>query len=336
MDKNSLTIKSVELFRTVLLARAYLLIGILGAVLFIYNIWAIHSYTLGMIELSKAVFSLLLYILIKHHHYRQWYRICYLVFILSGVYYASYIIPINDGVFMWGFCIPIYTYPLMGSVGAGFISFFSLGYYLRQIIHLSDVFILHPPLDAVVNYSVIYIAIWASAHIYEQHRLKSESLLFDVATTDPLTGVKNRYFFEPQCRQLLSYKQNFFLLLLDIDHFKQINDTYGHEAGDQVLRQVGRLLLRFFGENCVFRYGGEEFCILLSDCEKSIALQQAEQIRAMFASETIIIDEIPLTITVSIGMASSMQSLSLEGLISLADNFMYQAKTAGRNCVVWA
>lgn len=160
----------------------------------------------------------------------------------------------------------------------------------------------------------------------------------EAATTDFLTGLNNR-------RQLLRLgipllagahrsATMMAVAMLDIDHFKQINDTYGHDAGDVVLKQVGTLLKeRFRHSDIVARYGGEEFCILAPQLEPEQAFELFDEFRAALAMQTIEVLRSPLAITVSIGVTTVLCD-SLDEMISQADDLLYSAKQAGRNCVV--
>ncbi|MBH0230704.1 GGDEF domain-containing protein [Halobacillus yeomjeoni] len=159
------------------------------------------------------------------------------------------------------------------------------------------------------------------------------------ATKDPLTGLFNVRKFDETMNELTHSKQRqpFSLLVIDIDHFKNINDTYGHPNGDQVLQQLARLLQ----ESCrptdfVFRNGGEEFTIILKDCPHHSAGHVAETIRKSISSHSFDIDHERknITLTVSIGVAVfPYSSMNTDGLYKLADLALYEAKNSGRNKV---
>jgi diguanylate cyclase (GGDEF)-like protein len=128
------------------------------------------------------------------------------------------------------------------------------------------------------------------------------------------------------------------VILADVDHFKKINDTYGHLAGDLVLQEVGRLLsstLRSY--DCVGRYGGEEFLMILPNCDMESALVRGEQLRVAVQTARILDGETLLQITASLGVASLLPSHhSTDSLLRAADVALYRAKGNGRNCVVQA
>jgi diguanylate cyclase (GGDEF)-like protein len=127
-------------------------------------------------------------------------------------------------------------------------------------------------------------------------------------------------------------------LLLDIDHFKRINDSYGHAAGDAVLRQLADLLKRASRvEDLVFRYGGEEFAAVLPNASARAAVQIADRIRALVERYTFLWDQQSIPVTLSIGVANlSSAEKDSQALIEAADAALYQARRSGRNRVVVA
>jgi len=156
-----------------------------------------------------------------------------------------------------------------------------------------------------------------------------------LAVTDGLTGLRNRRAFDSMLEQEYEvarrYSHPLSLLLIDIDHFKRFNDTFGHEEGDRVLRRVARAMeATFRGADLVARYGGEEFAVILPNTARLSAVESAERLRATiagFAGER-------EPITISVGLAS-LQSLewTTADLVKHADNSLYRAKREGRNRV---
>ncbi|MEI7543205.1 MAG: diguanylate cyclase [Mycobacteriaceae bacterium] len=163
-------------------------------------------------------------------------------------------------------------------------------------------------------------------------RKEFEAELRNLAVTDTLTGVWNRRHGENLLADDLSARrpgQALSLLMLDIDHFKAINDTFGHQAGDHVLIEIASRVRRSLrGNDVVSRWGGEEFVVLLRDCALPDALAVAEEIRAAIA-------EVPFgtlgTCTVSIGAAEFRANEDLKSWLGRADQALYRAKQDGRN-----
>ncbi|HZW12633.1 MAG TPA: diguanylate cyclase [Noviherbaspirillum sp.] len=165
--------------------------------------------------------------------------------------------------------------------------------------------------------------------------------LKDLSRTDGLTGCKNRTSFsdmlETEWQRSVHSRNSIGLLMLDIDHFKRINDTYGHLAGDACLKQVAqelRSLIRRPADEA-FRYGGEEFAILLPNTDLAGAVHIAETILSRIESLAIVYEGKPIPVTVSIGVACTVAEpgFSNEVLISGADKALYEAKRLGRNQV---
>ncbi|SIN95572.1 diguanylate cyclase (GGDEF) domain-containing protein [Parasphingorhabdus marina DSM 22363] len=155
---------------------------------------------------------------------------------------------------------------------------------------------------------------------------------------DPLSGLRNRGSFEQSIRALLSRAQTegrpLSLVVADIDHFKQVNDIWGHQAGDQAISNIGRLIDEMIREgDTAGRIGGEEFCIAIWNCENDPALRLAERIRLAFMDiqHSGLSEDIRLT--ASFGVATAREGESYEKLFARADTALYMAKSNGRNRV---
>ena len=152
---------------------------------------------------------------------------------------------------------------------------------------------------------------------------------------DPLTGALNRRGLEEgfQPSSPPTHKP-MAILMADIDHFKAINDTHGHLVGDEVLRRVARQLSRVLRtSDAIVRYGGEEFLLLLSEVTLSQALRVAERARQAIESQTIRVGEVPLRVTVSMGVEVQRPDEPLDAAVQRADAALYEAKRGGRNRV---
>jgi diguanylate cyclase (GGDEF)-like protein len=160
------------------------------------------------------------------------------------------------------------------------------------------------------------------------------------ATRDALTNVYNRGaiidVLEKEVARQGRSQQALSIIFCDLDHFKKVNDTLGHQAGDEVLREVTRRMnsvLRPY--DSLGRYGGEEMLCVLPDCEMAGALEVAERMRAAVAATVVVTGYGEVAVTVSIGVAtmSRDQASSLPEFLQRADNALYRAKQNGRNCV---
>jgi diguanylate cyclase (GGDEF)-like protein/PAS domain S-box-containing protein len=175
-------------------------------------------------------------------------------------------------------------------------------------------------------------------HTKEIEKLHAE--LKEQAIRDPLTGLFNRrYLEESMNRELARASREGFpigFVMIDIDHFKQVNDTHGHKAGDLILEALANLLLgEIRAEDLVCRYGGEEFLIILTQAGKEITATRAEQWRTDFEALKTAYGEKVLQTTISLGVAVYPgDGVTAEAVIHAADQAMYRAKTLGRNRVV--
>jgi diguanylate cyclase (GGDEF)-like protein len=160
------------------------------------------------------------------------------------------------------------------------------------------------------------------------------------ARIDPLTQVWNRRALDELLERELARGRRSAdpvgIIMLDLDHFKKVNDFYGHEAGDEVLREaVRRMRSRIRAEDALCRYGGEEFLVILSHCSLTGARSTAENIRHRIAAEPFEVDGQSIAVTASLGLSECLpdSGLTPDELIHMADSAMYHAKEKGRNRV---
>lgn len=178
------------------------------------------------------------------------------------------------------------------------------------------------------------LALYTTFKDMTQNKQKEEEL-FTQASTDPLTGLFNRRQFELLANNQISlavrHQVPYCVLMLDIDHFKKVNDTYGHDAGDEVLKHLSLVLKSSLRESDVLaRYGGEEFVIFLPHTSPTEAWRVAERIRESVEQARIQTAAKILNITISLGL-SSTQNIDLTAQIKEADTALYVSKTTGRN-----
>jgi diguanylate cyclase (GGDEF)-like protein/PAS domain S-box-containing protein len=181
--------------------------------------------------------------------------------------------------------------------------------------------------------------------LLEIHSKEIEDLhakLNEQVTRDPLTGLFNRLYLEATIgRELARASREGFpigIVMIDIDYFKQVNDTHGHKAGDLILQALGNLLLgRIRAGDIACRYGGDEFLLILPQASKAITAERAEQWRTDFEALRTVYGEKVLQTTISFGVAAyPLDGITTEAAIHAADQAMYRAKTLGRNRVVLA
>jgi diguanylate cyclase (GGDEF)-like protein len=170
---------------------------------------------------------------------------------------------------------------------------------------------------------------------------RTDREIMHLAMTDSLTGVPNRRALIEQAELMRAQRNGhpMSLLMIDVDHFKRINDTYGHPAGDEVLRQATALMgQRLRAGDVLGRYGGEEFCVIAPDTDSEGALILAESLREILAGTPLQTEAGVIAITISIGFTCCATTgvREMKDLLAEADAALYRAKQAGRNRVVCA
>ena len=165
--------------------------------------------------------------------------------------------------------------------------------------------------------------------------------LGSAAHTDALTRIYNKGYLlealEAEFKRAKALHTDFSLLFFDLDHFKKVNDTYGHDAGDYVLKEFASIIRTGYlrPKDIFARYGGEEFCVLLANTNAKVATETAEKMRAAIEAHAFIYEGKRLSVTTSMGVAEIASGIeSAQTLLKAADKALYAAKTGGRNRVV--
>jgi diguanylate cyclase len=167
--------------------------------------------------------------------------------------------------------------------------------------------------------------------IRERKHLKQKEIFHELMFTDYLTGLYNHRHFQEQLRVLASARQNFLLVMGDIDHFKQINDQFGHLAGDEILKKIGSIFQELAAEYDAqaFRYGGEEFAFLLPAIEEPEQIRFFDDLYERLSAEKF--SEECKSVTMSFGIGSSKGSVLPDKLLGYTDQLLYSAKANGKN-----
>jgi diguanylate cyclase (GGDEF)-like protein len=192
--------------------------------------------------------------------------------------------------------------------------------------------------DVAVRFLMASAALHVMSLVLMNIQEKTDSLLQKKMVTDDLTGLYNRSVLQderPELAKCLQSSEDSYVLLLDVDHFKRINDTYGHAIGDEVLKCLADILL---SESCesdlVIRWGGEEFLVILQYCSYRDAMDRAEKIRKSVESCAVLSALAEQAVTISIGVAKLIKTQDLHDSLVMADENLYKAKELGRNQVV--
>ena len=192
-------------------------------------------------------------------------------------------------------------------------------------------------INVSLSLAIMALVLFAAHFTLQAYQRRLE----EMATTDRLTGAANRHVFEPLFNHVVrsSSRQDkpVSLIIIDIDHFKRVNDTYGHSGGDLVLRAVADTIRAHIRDSdAICRWGGEEFMLLLDNCPIGEAAERAEAIREAVKGQPIPFGRDEIRVTLSLGVAQYHKGESLELLVNRVDTLLYRAKDQGRDRVCLA
>lgn len=297
---------------------------------------------LAILEMAVSFFAVaLLFILPRSRNSQPWSMLYMLV--LFSMLIAALVTPgLSDKVFVWFFLIPVMAHFLLGRK-LGMISsliLLAIAWFLYYRFHYVNPTLLD--IVGLTNVVACSLVLTGGVYAYESARQQAEERLHRLASTDALTGLPNR----KHLRELLDYTleqarlagTHFSLLEMDLDHFKTINDQYGHDVGDQVLRAVADVMThRLRASDTPARWGGEEFLVLLPDTDMAGAERAGEGIRHTLSNLELKASHDKLAITTSIGVAEfPRDGETVRELLMTADSRLYEAKRRGRDQVVTA
>jgi diguanylate cyclase (GGDEF)-like protein len=175
--------------------------------------------------------------------------------------------------------------------------------------------------------------------VRDSEELQHEMSLYHSATRDPLTGLENRRQMVAHLKAMMAKvthgQRTLAFLLLDLDHFKLVNDTHGHDVGDEALKHVASIIRQTVREvDKTARWGGEEFAVVMPNVTASSAARVAENLRRTIEAQPLMTRQGTVSMTISIGVTLLVGNDSMESFFQRADQLLYRAKEQGRNCVV--
>ncbi len=311
------------------------LLVVIGLILFYVNGFITHKYIMAFGDL---LFSFVSFIIAKN--LRQKRPLTWQPAALAGVvsYVIIYTMQNTDprsGLIFWTFSLPALYHVLFHRYLA---SILTAAMFLTIVIFFIPYINLDSFPFALLNFSLPFALIWAMSFSYEHVRLRIQEHLKMMALTDSLTGAFNRLALKEDAKCWpTDISMPRFLLHLDLDHFKKINDTYGHSSGDAVLQALVPLIQHQVPEGRVYRVGGEEFCVVFQATDDDSALALAQQIRLSIAQSPIKTDAEHVYVSISAGLLL-LDPLSgdVDNALHKSDFALYQAKQQGRNQVVLA
>ena len=214
-----------------------------------------------------------------------------------------------------------------------------LDYWLHKIVPIVVIDPTYLHIMRLFNLSVFLIVTSIVSYFFAQASKSYQRSLYLMATVDQLTGLHNRrYLIEAADREIAVQQRNarqVSLLIIDVDYFKRVNDDYGHNTGDEVLKSLADVMRTYSRQSSVVaRWGGEEFLILLPNTDAGTMGLIAERMRKKIAKSQILFNDHKISVTVTIGGASLHSKESFAQLLTRADNALYQGKDQGRDCYV--
>lgn len=291
---------------------------------------------------AHATLGLFFFLILRYN--KKSYNFVSYGLVLSSLFIFSYALihtSNNEIHLLWFIVITVAAFISHG-VKLGLITAL-LSSFLLQVVNSSynlqiDYFVILTLISSLFIISLMLYYFTKKIDAFSRDLSEQNCRLERLASSDTLTGIMNRRVFLEIANKYLYQSQrqdeNFYFLMLDIDHFKSINDNYGHQAGDKVLIAYSELIRTILRENDLYgRLGGEEFGIVILEKNDDDALHVAEKIRLAIESKKHEVNEEVLPVTVSIGVALKCQNHSLEDVMHSADEAMYEAKSLGRNRV---
>lgn len=313
--------------------------------LFIFNICSIATYLICFHLIHKG-----------REHYLTIYFITYLEVILHSLAaclvlgwqygFAQYIIAIIPVGFYICYMLDINRRKIKIAISLAIISMFAfilckiISFYREPLIDLNNT-----TLELIIYIfnacgTFVFLILFTLVFVFEirlsSNRLQHQNAILDkLASTDPLTGLYNRRSMDVFLSQAVESDSGFALIMCDIDDFKKVNDTYGHDFGDVVLQGVAKITTEQVRENgYVCRWGGEEILILLNNASEESSLRIAENIRRNVANKVFDLNEKWIHCSLTLGIALHEKREAVEETITRADYNLYRGKRSGKNAVV--
>uniref|UniRef100_UPI003F6C6F52 GGDEF domain-containing protein n=1 Tax=Pseudomaricurvus sp. TaxID=2004510 RepID=UPI003F6C6F52 len=298
--------------------------------------------SVAMIEFFMAIYSLIILCYLNRVQRIERWILAYILPFFTAMMIALASPNSTASVFVWALLIPMLSHLLLGRrrgflVSAVFI-LIATSIYFYKFQH--NMVLMQPV--AVANIAILSLVILALSHVYEITREQTEARLLKMAHSDPLTGLANRARLSDVFNHEKTRSQRagspLSVVMFDLDHFKRVNDSYGHETGDLALKHFSALLRQSLRKtDLAARLGGEEFCMLLTDTSPAQALIVAEKVRLLLEKTPLQLGETHITLTLSGGVSGyGEDGDDLGSLIRVADRHLYKAKKNGRNQICFS
>lgn len=318
-----------------------LMTGVIMLFFCFLNVVILDQTTIGVTDAVFGLMSLYIFRAAQQGTVQKWQNYMLVLSITVAVIYTFYVADLRAGSIYWLLVLPP-LYCLLAGSKLGLYYTIALSIPAIALLFIksdTDNFI---PYRSILNFVLAYFMSYGICYLYESQNAKSSVLLEKMAFQDPLTGAQNRHalklFFNDFNKSPIDpfqeeEQEETRLLVIDIDHFKNVNDEFGHDVGDTVLIEMAELLSYCADDNHVYRIGGEEFLIVLKQHTSTQAFDFAENIRKSVEKTVFRTHQANIQITVSIGIAQLQKGQSFREFLRNADKNLYSAKNKGRNLV---
>jgi len=319
-------------------------IGSLVILIFAIQDYDKNNNTLSLVLLSSAFFIFINAFI--SHFINQFQISCYIGCFCIAALMLQLLISggFENTALYWMYPFPLVFFALL-NYKAGLILNLVLWLTLTVLLYNPDLLIAQYRDTEITRFSASLLITILIGFLSEYYRFRSHKELSDInfekqqqANTDVLTGLPNRRFIEScyikHLQDLKKTKEPLTLVMIDIDHFKNVNDTYGHDIGDEVLCFIAQHLKDNLRKNDIaVRIGGEEFLLFLPQTSLQSSIKVADKIRLIIEQSIFKHQDIKINVTASFGLSSYEHSNELNTAIKHADQQLYKAKESGRNCV---
>ncbi|UPR57195.1 GGDEF domain-containing protein [Vibrio sp. ED004] len=321
--------------RDLVLKNVSIILALFVLVVAATNFFISHDYILGVMELLISTTFLHVYYKVKNNQTLSWQPFAIAAAVTIGLLYGFAHTKPHSAIVMWVYVLPA-LYQLLFDRLIGSIATFSM-LIATTFIYFPNLFIEGTYPLAFVNFMIPYVMIWVVAYNHETVRIGVQKRLEQLVRTDALTGAWNRLALQQDASYKLHCCAKSHLLHFDLDWFKRINDTYGHSAGDKVLKAIVKEIGRVIPTSKTYRIGGEEFCVIFCTADFQQALEDSEKLRSSIEKLVILNNQSSLNVTISGGLIelpNQCTQYQLDKALQNTDKALYKAKESGRNIIL--